>query len=309
MQTCDHISRREFVQATAAGMLASAGVLLAASRAAQHTQPSRTIKLAVKFGMIGAGATVLEKFQVIRDCGFDGVELDSPSNLDHDEVLKARDAAGITISGVVDSVHWQHTLSHPDQSVRDKGRQALETALRECKIYGGTSVLLVPAVVNKDVSYADAYVRSQAEIRKVLPLARQLNVRIAIENVWNNFLLSPLEAARYVDELGSDVVGWHFDVGNVVNYGWPAHWIRILGRRIVKLDIKEFSRAKRDKEGLWRGFDVEIGEGDCDWADVRQALAEISFASWACAEVAGGDVARLRDLARRMNRVLFASDE
>ena len=139
-----------------------------------------------------------------------------------------------------------------------------------------TTVLLVPAVVNKEVSYADAYTRSQAEIRKALPLADELGIKIALENVWNNFLLSPLEEARYIDELDSPMVGAYFDVGNVLRYGWPEHWITTLGKRILKIDIKEFSRKKQNEEGLGKGFDVELLEGDCDWPAVMAALREHS---------------------------------
>jgi hexulose-6-phosphate isomerase len=193
--------------------------------------------------------------------------------------------------------------------------EGLRTALRDAAKVKATTVLLVPAVVNAGVSYADAYPRSQDEIRKVLPLAKELGVRIAIENVWNNFLLSPLEAARYTDELDPGIVGWHFDIGNIVNYGWPEHWIRTLGagkKRIFKLDVKAFSRKKRNDEGLWKGFDCEIGDDDVDWKAVREALAEIGYndvvgdggGGWAAAEVSGGDEARLTDVRRRMDRCL-----
>ena len=299
--------------------------------------PLARIKLALKYGMIGAGATVEEKFMIALEAGFDGVEMDSPNGLDNDEILKAKETTGIEIPGVVDSVHWNKPLSHPDPRVRAEGRAALETALLDCKTYGGTTVLLVPAVVNASVPYADAYSRSQEEIRRVLPLAEELKVSIAIENVWNNFLLSPLEARQYVDEAGrapnsdrgywgfesgSDirapargrirwerVLGWYFDIGNIVNYGWPEQWIRTLGDRILKLDVKEYSRKKRDAEGLWKGFNVEIGEGDVGWPAVREALAEIRYSGWAAAEVGGGDEARLKDIATRMNRVLNETRE
>jgi hexulose-6-phosphate isomerase len=166
-------------------------------------------------------------------------------------------------------------------------------------------VLLVPAVVNKEVSYDDAYTRSQAEIRKAVPLAEELGVRIAIENVWNQFLLSPLEAARYVDEFNSPAVGWHFDVGNIINYGWPEQWVRILGKRIQKLHIKEFSRKRRDKEGLWKGFDVPLLEGDDDWPAVMKALDEVGYAGWAMTEQPGGDSPEgLADLATRFGKIL-----
>lgn len=302
------MNRREFVLSSAA--IAAAGLTVVDSPAAQSAAPTKRFKKALKYGMIGPGSTVREKFDLLRALGFDGVEIDSPSGLDLDEVIAARDATGIEIPGVVDSVHWRATLGDSDANVREEGRRALETALRDCKRVGGTSVLLVPAVVNKSISYDAAYERSQAEIRKVLPLAAEMKIQIAIENVWNNFLLSPLEAARYIDEFESPWIGWHFDTGNIVNYGWPSQWIRILGKRILKLDIKEFSRKKRDSDGLWKGFDVEIGdpvggpEDGCDWPAVRQALKDIGYEGWACAEVGGGDEARLRDISSRMDRVL-----
>lgn len=309
------LSRRAFLGSGAAAVIAGslappadpANVKVAAQhRGDQHMHRPR-LRKAVKYGMIGPGSTVLEKFQAARDAGFDGIELDSPGPLLTDDILAAKEATGIEIPGVVDSVHWRDTLGDPDATVRDKGRAALEQAIGDCKRWGGSSVLLVPAVVRKGISYAAAYERSQVEIRKVLPLAREFGITISIENVWNNFLLSPLEAARYVDELGAypgGPVGWHFDVGNIVNYGWPEQWIQILGPRITRLDVKEFSRAKRDAEGLWKGFNVEIGEGDCDWPAVMRALSDIGYHGWACAEVAGGGADRLAFLATRMDEIL-----
>ncbi len=276
---------------------------LAASRALPRTG-ARSIKKALKIGMVDGEMSLLEKFTLIKSVGFDGVEMDSPSDLSIDEIIEAKEKSKLEIPGVVDSVHWNSPLSDPDAKVRATGRKALETALRDCKKLGGTSVLLVPAVVNKKVSYQEAWDRSTAEIRGVLPLAKELEIHIAIENVWNQFLLSPLEAARYVDTFDSPWIGWHFDVGNVVNYGWPEQWIRTLGKRILKLDVKEYSRKKRDELGLWKGFDVEIGEGDCDWAAVMAALDEIGYAGWAAAEVDGGGRGRLADIAKRMDRCL-----
>ena len=280
-----------------------------AAAAAGYRQPRSTrqykpLLKAVKFDMIDEPLSVLEKFQLLKDIGYDGVELSSPNELETSEVVDARDATGMPIHGVVDSVHWQKTLSDPDPSVRSAGLAGLETALRDASAYGATTVLLVPAVVTEDVSYAEAYERSQAEIRKALPLAEELEVRIAIENVWNRFLLSPLETARYIDEFESPWIGAYFDIGNVVNFGWPEHWIEVLGGRILKLDIKEYSREVRDEEGPYAGFRVPLGEGSIDWPRVMKALSNIGFEGWATAEVPGGDRARLRDIASRMDRIL-----
>ncbi|MEX2218732.1 MAG: sugar phosphate isomerase/epimerase family protein [Phycisphaerales bacterium] len=298
------LGRREFLAAAATATAAAALAPSALGIQPPAPPPPRRLKRAVKWGMVSTPGSVREKFALLRTLGYDGVELDSPGGPPESEVAEAVKATGLPVHGVVDSVHWQKPLSDPSPAVRDEGRRALETALHACKAYGGTTVLLVPAVVSKAVPYADAYRRSQDEIRKVLPLAADLGLEIAIENVWNNFLLSPLEAARYIDEFQSPAIGWYLDIGNIVNYGWPEDWARTLGKRVLKLDIKEFSRKKRDAEGLWKGFQAEIGDGDCDWPAVMKALAEIGYDGWATAEVGGGDEARLRDILARMDRVL-----
>jgi len=299
------VDRRSFLRAglaTAAG--AAVGAVAVPSTRAARQPVARKQKLSLKWGMIEPGSTIADKFDVLKRLGYDGVEIDSPSDLNLDEVIEASKRTGITVEGVVDSVHWSQPLSSADAAVRQKGLDGLLRALNDCAKVKATTVLLVPAVVNAGTNYADAYQRSQDEIRKALPVARELGVKIAIENVWNKFLLSPLEAARYIDEFESDSIGWHFDIGNIVNDGWPEQWIRILGKRILKLDVKEFSRTRRDNEGLWKGFECEIGEGDVDWKAVRAALDEIGYNGWAAAEVGGGDEKRLKDICDRMDRCL-----
>jgi L-ribulose-5-phosphate 3-epimerase len=266
----------------------------------------RDIKNAIMFATVPGKMSVMDKFKMIRDAGFEGVE--PMGSMDRDEVLKARDAAGLFIPSVCDAVHWAKPLSDPNPAARAVGVEGLKTALQDCKTYGGSSVLLVPGVVNQHVAYNDAYTRSQAEIRKALPLAEQLGVKIAIENVWNEFLLSPLEAARFVDEFNSTAIGWHFDVGNVINYGWPEQWIRILGKRIQKLHIKEYSRKKRDEQGRWQGFQVDYLEGDNNWPEVVKALDEIGYHGWAIAEPAFhspelNDAAFLKHVRESMDKI------
>lgn len=300
-------SRRHLLGLLAAG--ASAAVLSRPSRAiAAPVGQKIALKKAVKIGMVSGEAKSLslaEKFSLLKRIGYDGVELDSPNNLDSKEVLTAIDKSGLPVHGVVDSIHWNKTLSDPNPTVRQEGLEALQQAIRDAKAYGATSVLLVPAVVSQSVSYADAYTRSQAEIRKTIPLAEESGIKILFENVWNNFLLSPLETANYIDEFESDSVGAYFDVGNVVRYGWPQHWVAALGKRIGKLDIKEFSRQKMNDEGLRKGFNVEIGEGDCDWPQVREQLSAIGYTDgWATAEVSGGGEERLTEILDRMRKVL-----
>lgn len=300
--------RRDFIRL--AGLAALAASPTVACAAQPGAAGKAILKKSLKFSMVKEdGMSILEKFQMLKELGFDGVEMDSPSDLDRDEVIRASKESGLQIPGVIDSVHWKMTLSDPDPEVRAQGLEGLKTALSDAKAYGATTALLVPAVVNKDVSYDDAYTRSQAEIRKALPYAEETGVKIAIENVWNHFLLSPLEMARYIDEFESPWIGAYFDIGNIVNYGWPEQWIRILGPRILKTDVKEFSRKKRDEEGLWAGFKVKLGEGDCDWSAVRQALKDIGYSGWGSAEVPGGDRERLREISERMNRILTDSSD
>ena len=278
------MNRRDFIR-TSGGALATS--LLTPTQLGLSAEAPKPIRKAIMWATVGMKGSMLEKMQAIKEAGFEGVEM--MSHMDQDDVLRARDAAGLVIPSVCGKEHWGKPLSHPDPKVREAGLEALKQTLRDAKRYGATSVLLVPGVVNKQISYTDAYARSQAEIRKAVPLAEELGVRIAIENVWNNFLLSPLEAARYVDEFKSPMVGWHFDVGNVINYGWPEHWIPVLGKRIQKLHIKEYSRKKRDTEGLWKGFNVEFLEGDNDWPAVMAALRDIGYSGWGMTEQPGAD--------------------
>ena len=297
------MTRKDFLKVTAgvaAGSFVSPGLF-----AGTHKMNNKLgIKKSLKFGMVKEDLSVLDKFKLLKDLGFHGVELDSPNDLNKKEILEARDKTGLEIPGTVNSFHWKSPISDPDPNVRAACVESMKTALRDTKEYGGTTVLLVAGVVNDKVSYADAYKRSQIEIKKMLPIAEETGVKIAIENVWNNFLISPIEAARYIDEFESDMIGWYFDVGNIIRYGWPEHWIQVLGDRILKLDIKEYSRKKQQEEGIWKGFDVKLTEGDCNWPVVMDALEAINYkGGWGSAEVPGGDRKRLQDISERMDKI------
>jgi hexulose-6-phosphate isomerase len=274
------LTRRDFLKAGGAALATAA--IVPATRAGD--EKARSLKKGIMWGCVPGNMSVMDKFKMIKEAGFDGIEIDSA--MDRKEVLAARDATGLLLPTVVCATHWQQPLSDPNPAVRERGLAALTTALRDAKEYGATSVLFVPAVVKKEVSYQQAYVRSQEGIKKAIPLAEELGVKIAIENVWNNFLLSPLEALHYIEELNSPAMAWHFDIGNIINSGWPEHWISILGKHICKLHIKEFSRKKRDAEGLWKGFSVEYMEGDNDWPTIMQALDMIGYNGWGTAEPA-----------------------
>ncbi len=282
------IDRRGFLS-TSRAVVAGAAFGLAPSGKTIHAGENRSkLKKAVKYHMIKDDKlSVVDKFKLLQDLGFDGVEIHRREKTDPKQFVKAREKTGLPIHGALNS-------SNPD----------LAGALDLAKLYGATSVLYVAGRVNEKKRYDVNYKETQEIIRAAIGYAEKTGIKILVENVWNNFLLSPLEMAQYIDELDSDAVGVYFDVGNVVRFGWPDQWIRILGKRIGKLDIKEYSRKKQRDEGLWKGFQVELGEGDCNWPEVRKALAEIAYTGWATAEVGGGDRDRLADIAQRMDKVL-----
>lgn len=297
--------RKDFLKIAAGSAFAIGAGALPYLSAVGKCRDRLKIRKSLKFGMVKEDLSLLDKFKLLADIGFDGVELNSPSELDKKEVLRAQDKTGLAIPGVVNSVHWKKPLSHPDPNVRAQCVKSVITAMQDCREYGGNTVLLVAGKVDENTSYDDAWTRTMGEIKKLLPHAESTGIKIAIENVWNNFLLSPLEAARFVDAFDHEMIGWYFDVGNVVRYGWPEQWIKILGHRILKLDVKEYSRKKQREEGVWKGFDVKLGEGDCNWPVVMNALAEVGYSgAWGSAEVPGGDRNRLREIHERMERIL-----
>ena len=288
-------SRRQYLAAGAVAL--AAGPLLVA-----ETPTAPKLKKAVKYGMVGVKGTPTEKFAVLKKLGFLGVEIDSPSGLKLDEIVAATKETGILVHGVIDSVHWNDTLSSPSEDVRAKGLKALVGAIADAKTVGADTVLLVPGVVNKDATYDQCWERSTAEVKKAIPAAEKAGVKIAIEVVWNNFITKPEQLVEYVDQFKTDTVGAYFDVSNMVKYGvQPADWIRKLGKRMLKFDFKGFNNDlfKAGKNG-W----VDIGEGTEDWPEVLKALAEIKYTGWATAEVGSGDEKFLKGVGDKMDKVL-----
>jgi hexulose-6-phosphate isomerase len=292
-------TRRDFLRHTLAGAALAGGALCSASPAAEKNY---SLKKAVKYGMIKVpDATVEDKLKLARSLGFEGVEVDSPGNLNRDEAKRAAEATGVKIHGVIDSVHWRTRLSDPDPKIRAEGLKALGTAIDDARFYGADTVLLVPGkVTNPETeNYEQVYARSQEEIRKAIPQAADAGVKIAIEVVWNDFITTPEQLIRYVDDFQSPAVAAYFDCSNMLKYKVPpATWIRQLGKRMVKFDFKGYSHEKK-----W----VPIGEGDEDWPEILKALDEIGYHGWATSEVAGGGEKELREIADRMNRVLGLS--
>ena len=294
------MKRREF---TKKSLMTAALISSVPLTGFSSSEPIRKIKKGIMWGTIGVGETVAEKFQAAKEAGFDGVE--PMSHLNREEVLAARDSTGMQIPSVCGALHWEYPLSHPDPYVREKGVEALMHTIEDASVYGADTVLLVPGRVNADVAYDECWHRSVPAIRRAIPLAEKLEVNIAIENVWNNFLLSPLEAARYVDQFRSPFVRFYFDCGNILAYGWPEQWIRILGVRIAKVHIKEYSLQKANSEGRGAGFRVDLLEGDVNWPAVMKALDEIGYGDWAITEQSGGNTPEgLADLSHRLDKIL-----
>jgi hexulose-6-phosphate isomerase len=276
-----------------------------------HRNSGRIFKTC-KWGMIQGGTkTALEKFRLCKEVGFDGMELTNPLNFGEpdadgstdkdariDEILAAARETQMPVHGLVNiQGNRKAHIASPDEATREKGRKLLEQSVRNCHAYGGRAVLLVPGRVNKtDQTHDDVWKRSIEQIRKVLPLASRLGIRICIETVQNGFCEKPELLRDYIDEINSPWFGVWLDIGNVRKFGPSENWVRVLGTRTVKLDVKGWSKK--------RLFKSKIGDDDINWPAVCDALAETNFAGWAAAEVPGGGREWLADVSQRMDRVM-----
>lgn len=269
-----------------------------AAEAKPAARPAPALRKAIKYGMIAVEGSVLDHFQLARDCGFEGVEIDSPYEIDRAAVVAAVAKTGVVVHGVVDSQHWSVRFSDPSPQVRDRAVATLRGAIADAKTYGASTVLVVPGAVRdpEKENFQQVWERSQAEIKKAIPDAQAAGVRIGIEVVWNDFLKTPEDFVKYVDEFADPVVGAYFDCSNMIRYGIPpAEWIRRIGNRLLKVDFKGYSKSKG-----WVG----IGEGDEDWPAVLEALGHVGYAGWFTAEVEGGGRDHLMEVSRRMDRIL-----
>lgn len=296
-------SRRDFLKTSlGAAVLAGATLDAASAPLPDSAGSALRIKKGVLVDMLPKQLSYLDRFKLARDAGFKLLQANTTPDPREAEAMKdAAEKAGVAIDSVMNMDHWKYPLSSADPAVVEKSLTGMRTSLHNAKLWGAHAVLLVPAVVNEQTSYRDAWTRSQEQIRKLIPLAEELRVTIALEEVWNKFLLSPIEFARYVDEFKSPWVGAWFDVGNVVLYGYPQDWIRTLGHRIVDVHVKGFKHAGNCYQ--W----VNIGEGDIDWPAVRSAFAEIGYRGTAITELPAGDETYLRDVSNRVNRYVLGA--
>ena len=295
-------TRRQFL-ATSATF--AAGTLVTPSLFADKAISKRAIKKAIRWGTVGVKGNVLEKMKLVKAAGFEGVEPNG--GMDRADVIAAMKETGLTAASVCCHTHWAKPLSAAEEPTRRVGFQGLVLSMEDAKAYGATSVLLVPGVVNEKVNYDDCFKRCVAEIKKAVPVAKDLGVKIAIENVWNNFVIKPQQAVDLLDAINSEWVGWHFDIGNVGRYSPAEEWIPVIGKRILKLHIKEYSTKLRDEKGPGAGFGVKFLEGTNNWPAIMAALDKIGYTGWGIAEQGGGGSPEgLKDLSDRMTKI-FAS--
>ena len=310
-------SRREFLKTTVAGACTASlggGVLAKLVEAAPlvdemapgfAAKPERlAVKKGMVFSMLPETLSYGDRFKLARDIGLEVVQAPTtPDERQADEMRHAADAAGVRIDSVMNMDHWKYPLSSSDPAVVERCLAGMRTSLQNAKVWGADVVLLVPAVLDEQTSYREAWARSQKQIRTLLPIAEQAKVVIGIEEVWNKFLMSPLEMASYVDEFQSPWVTVWFDVGNIMLYGYPQEWIRTLGKNIVKVHLKDFKRVKETGKETY-GF-ANLGEGDVNWPAVRQAFVEIGYTGSVIVELKSGDPAYLRDVSNRVDRLLI----
>jgi len=296
-------SRREFLKTSMAA--ACVAGLPASLAAAPVPAPKGRLIKGLIIGMLPEKLSYAERFKMAADAGFEAVEAYTTEDQRvAEEIKKAAEDAKIKILSVMNQAHWESPLSSDDPAVIKKSLDGMKTSLHNAKFWGANAVLLVPAVVNAKTRYNDAWQRSQQHIRELIPLAQELKVVIAVEEVWNKFLLSPREFAHYVDQFQSPWVKAYLDVGNMVLFGYPQDWIRTLGKRIVKVHLKDFKMGK-GWSPVTAQF-VNLGDGDVDWPEVRKALAEVGYSGTVIAELDEGDLAYLTDVSKRIDRLLIS---
>lgn len=292
------MKRREFLAQSAAGAALAAGLGPIAVNAA----PEARIKKAVIYTMLPSAMPPADRFKLAKDCGFDGVEMPPIPEAECEALRTAAEGAGIRLHSVIYG-GWSPPLTHPDPAQREQSVKNAEAALRSAKALGADDILLVPGIVNAATPYRSAYQWAREGVEKLIPTADKLNIQILLEEVWNNFLLSPLEYNAFVDSFHSPRVQAYFDVGNVVPFAWPEDWIRTLGKRIKRVHLKDFKGGPGLFGGI-KGSFVMLREGSINWPEVRKAFSEIGYNGWVTCELGGGDATYLKDVAQRVDLIL-----
>ena len=241
--------------------------------------------------------------KLCRDAGYDAVELtfdpgkDLSVDLADDELDVVRDQcqrAGVAITSAVARYADRGNLLSRDPDQRDAAKACLERSLYVAGRLEAGATLLHPGQLEADGTYDQAWDDLRDVLRSVVPMAASFEVAIGLENVWNRFLLSPREAAQFVDEVGSEWAGIYLDTANMMAYGHPEHWIRALGSRIVRVHVKDFHRAGH-------AF-VDLMDGDTDWSTLIAELRAIGYQHSLIHEVSGDRETQIR-MGERMRRI------
>jgi len=240
----------------------------------------------------------LDMFRQASDWGYDGVEAlmhetgelsMTASDADLARVREMAAEVGVEIVSLCPRIGRDCSLTHPQAEVRDFGKEVVRGLIRCAAALGVDAFLLVAGRVSEDVRYDQALERAGEALRELAPEAAAAGVTIAVENVWNRMLLSPVEARDFLDGIGSPGVGWFFDIGNVVLFGYPEQWIEILGPRLKRVHAKDFRRKDYRFTPLL--------EGDVNWPRVMAALRGIGYDHYLISEVDGDDEAHMRTAA------------
>lgn len=240
--------------------------------------------------------TVKQSLELAKDAGFEGVELalnpegELSMNATESEIIGVKNMAadmGLELYSLSSGLCWEYRLSDDDAAMRAKAKNMIRRQLEMAKLLGADTILVVPGAVNvsfshpeKKVAYDVVYNRSLEGIAELEPYAKELGVSIGLENVWNKFLLSPMEMRDFIDKIGSDYVGSYLDIGNTLYCSYPEDWVRILGKRIKKVHFKDY----RIEAGGLHGF-VDLLAGDVDYPEVVKALDEVGYNGWVSAEM------------------------
>lgn len=301
------MQRRDFIKntlwATGALSLSATNLHAFVNQPSFQSAQAAGFKKSIMWGTVGMEGSVLEKCKAIKAAGYDGIEPNS--HMKREEVLQAMKATGLIASSVCCSTHWEKPLSSSDPAIRKAAVENVIIALEDAKAYGTDAILLVPGVVSESVTYQECWDRSVEGLKKLAPIAEKMKVKICVENVWNNFLLSPVEACNYVDQFKSNYIRFYFDCGNILVYGWPEQWIDTLGSRIGRIHIKEFNKQLADKQGRWEGFKAKLTEGDVNWSKVMEAARKQYKGGWLTTEQGpAGTPEEIKDLCGRLDKIL-----
>lgn len=239
---------------------------------------------------------IAEAMLEAKQAGYGGIELtvsetgqlalDTPESRIK-EIAAISKEIGLDLPSVASGLFWDYNFSNPDAANNRKAKEVVRKMLETASLLGADTILVIPGSVDvffnpnaPVITYETVYEKTAAALHDLAPLAKEYGVSIGVENVWNKFLLSPLEMKRLIDDVASAYIGAYFDVGNSLLTGYPEHWIRILGKRIKKVHFKDFRKSVGTAEGF-----VDLLEGDVNWPEVMAALQEIGYDGYVTAEM------------------------